>query len=195
MAFPTIEEVQRDASAREMSHRPEQRFQYSNLGFTLAGAVVAAASGRSYADYVKANLIDPLGLTSTYSEMPEQERGKRLATGYSGIDREGTRHVMPFYQTRAMASAAGYVSSALDLAKFASWHFRLLAKGGTEVMNANTVREMQRVHYLDPGWNVTWGLGYEVWRRDNKTFVGHGGSCPGYRTSSSSSRTRRSRRW
>jgi CubicO group peptidase (beta-lactamase class C family) len=182
MAFPTLEEVAKGASEREAAYRPEQYFQYSNLGFTLAGAVVAAASGQSYADYVKANLIGPLGLSNTFSEMPAEERGKRLATGYSGVDRDGNRHPMPFFQTKAMAPAAGYASTALDLAKFASWQFRLLERGGKEVLAANTLREMQRVHFMDPGWETTWGLGFEVWRHDGKTFVGHGGSCPGYRT-------------
>ena len=182
MAFPTPDELMKNVADREVAYRPEQYFQYSNLGFTLLGATVAAASGKPYADYVRANIIGPLGLTSTYSEMPPEEQGKRLATGYSGADRDGNRHVMPFYQTRAMAPAAGYASTALDLARFASWQFRLLANHGQEVLAANTLREMQRVHFLDPGWTTTWGLGFEVWRHGDKTFVGHGGSCPGYRT-------------
>ncbi len=182
MAFPTADELVKGVAEREVSYRPEKYFQYSNLGFTLAGAVVAAASGQSYADYVQANILGPLGLSNTFSEMPPQERGKRLATGYSGVDRDGNRHPMPFYQTKAMAPAAGYASSALDLARFASWQFRLLERGGTEVLAATTLREMQRVHFIDPGWETTWGLGFEVWRRNDKTFVGHGGSCPGYRT-------------
>lgn len=182
MAFPTMDEVIRSASNREVAYRPEQYFQYSNLGFTLAGAIVAAASGQPYAEYVRANIIGPLGLGSTWSEMPVEERGKRLATGYSGIDRDGNRHAMAFFQTRAMAPAAGYASTARDLAKFASWQFRLLANGGQEILSANTLREMQRVHFVDPGWETTWGLGFEVWRHDGRTFVGHGGSCPGYRT-------------
>jgi len=182
MAFPSREELVKGAAGREVAYRPEQYFQYSNLGFTMAGAVVEAASGQSYADYVRTNVIGPLGLANTFSEMPGEERGKRLATGYSGIDRDGNRHPMPFYQTKAMAPAAGYASTALDLAKFASWQFRLLATGGTEVLAATTLREMQRVHFVDPGWETTWGLGFEVWRKGDKTFVGHGGSCPGYRT-------------
>jgi hypothetical protein len=41
---------------------------------------------------------------------------------------------------------------------------------------------MQRVHFVDPGWETTWGLGFQTWRRDGTTFTGHGGTCPGYRT-------------
>ncbi|MBM4186279.1 MAG: beta-lactamase family protein [Gemmatimonadetes bacterium] len=182
MEFPSHEDVVRAAPDREVDYPPERYFQYSNLGFTLLGAVVTAASGTPYLDYARQHLLGPLRMANTFPEMPPEERGKRLAMGYSGIDRDGNRHPMPFYQTRAMASAAGYASSPLDLAAFASWHFRLLNQGGTEVIAANTLREMQRVHYLDPSWETTWGLGYSIWRHDNTTFVGHGGSCPGYRT-------------
>ena len=182
MAFPTFEELRTGIAGREVSYRPERYFQYSNLGFTLAGAVVSAAAGQSYDEYVRTRILSPLGQTSTWTELPPAERGQRLATGYSGIDRDGNRHVMPFYQTKAMAPAAGFASTALDLAKFAAWQFRLLEQGGTEILSAPTLREMQRVHFTDPGWTTTWGLGFSVWRRGERTFVGHGGSCPGYRT-------------
>jgi CubicO group peptidase (beta-lactamase class C family) len=182
MAFPTHDELVKGVAGREVSYRPERYFQYSNLGFTLAGAVVAAAAGQPYDDYVRARILTPLGLSSTWTELPPAERGKRLATGYSGIDRDGNRHAMPFYQTKAMAPAAGFASTPLDLATFASWQFRLLERGGREILTAPTLREMQRVHFTDPGWTTTWGLGFSVWRHGGKTFVGHGGSCPGYRT-------------
>ncbi len=180
--FPTREQIIGAVSGQEMLYQPETFFQYSNLGLTLAGEVVAAVSGRAYGDYVRANLLEPLGLKDTYSDMPADERGRRLATGYGGIPREGDRRVLPFFETKGIAPAAGYASTALDLARFASWQLRLLAKGGTEVLSANTLREMHRVHFVDPGWETTWGLGFSVWRSDNKTFVGHGGSCPGYQT-------------
>jgi hypothetical protein len=89
---------------------------------------------------------------------------------------------MPFFEARGIAPAAGYASTAADLARFASWQFRLLARGGAEVLQANTLREMHRVHWVDPDFETTWGLGFSVWRSDGKTFVGHGGSCPGFRT-------------
>lgn len=180
--FPTRDQIIKAVSSQEMLYRPETYFQYSNLGLTLAGEIVAAASGRAYADYVRATVLDPLGLRDTYPDMPASERGKRLATGYGGWPRDGERATLPFYEAKGIAPAAGFASTALDLARFASWQFRLLEKGGTEILSANTLREMQRVHFMDPGWQTTWGLGFAVWRDNGKTFVGHGGSCPGYRT-------------
>jgi CubicO group peptidase (beta-lactamase class C family) len=181
-AFPTHEQIVAKISSQSELYPPETYFQYSNLGLTLAGEVVAAASGIPYADYVRANILGPLKLTSTTPEMPEAERGKRLATGYSALDREGRRQPLPFFKANGIAPAAGYASTVGDLGRFASWQFRLLDKGGSEVLKATTLREMHRVHWIEPDFETTWGLGFAIRREDSKFFVGHGGSCPGYRT-------------
>jgi len=181
-AFPTREQIIERIASQETLYPAETYFQYSNLGLTLAGELIAAASGQPYADYVQRNILDPLGLRSTTTEMPEGERGGRLAVGHSAIQRDGSRVPVPFFTARGIAPAAGFASTVEDLGRFASWHFRLLARGGSEVLRQHTLREMMRVHWVDPDFETTWGLGYSVWRNDNKTFVGHGGSCPGYRT-------------
>jgi len=180
--FPTHEEVVAKIQSQPALYAPETRFQYSNLGLTLAGEIVSATSGSAYADYARKNILGPLGLASTTPEMPESERGNRLATGYSALDREGQRRALPFFLTRGIAPAAGYASTANDLARFAQWQLRLLEKGGSEVIRATTLREMYRVHWTEPDFKTLWGLGYTIWRENDKSFVGHGGSCPGYRT-------------
>jgi hypothetical protein len=38
------------------------------------------------------------------------------------------------------------------------------------------------VHWVDPDFETMWGLGFAVSKNDGKMFVGHGGSCPGFRT-------------
>jgi CubicO group peptidase (beta-lactamase class C family) len=180
--FPTHEQIVERLSEQETLYPSAEYFQYSNLGLTLAGEIVAAASGQPYAEYVRQHILDPLGLESTTPEIPDDQRGKRLATGYTSKLRDGSRKVVPDYLVRGIAPAAGFTSTVEDLARFAAWQFRLLEDGGDEVLSVNTLREMQRVHWIDPDWETTWGLGFSVSRRDDKTFVGHGGSCPGYRT-------------
>ena len=177
--FPTREQIQKAVSSQEMLYRPETFWQYSNLGLTLVGEIVIAASGQTFDQYVRTNILTPLGLNDTYTDMPAAERGKRLAVGYGGYPRSGEGAILPFYQANGIAPAAGFASTVLDLGKFASWQFRLLDKGGSEVLQANTLRNMQRVHFQDPESQTTWGLGFSVSRTDNKVFVGHGGSCPG----------------
>jgi CubicO group peptidase (beta-lactamase class C family) len=180
--FPTREQVVERVSSQQMLYPAETLWQYSNLGLTLAGEVAAAAAGQPYAQLVQKDILGPLALASTTPEMPADQRGKRLATGYTGLGREGKREPVPFFTARGIAPAAGYASTVEDLARFAEWQFRLLGKGGTEILKATTLREMQRVHWLDPDFTNSYGLGFSVWRSGEKTFVGHGGSCPGFRS-------------
>ena len=45
--------------------RPGARRIYSNPGYLLLGEIVAARSGMSFAEYLRAGVLDPLGMTST----------------------------------------------------------------------------------------------------------------------------------
>ncbi len=93
--FPTHEEIVARIGNSEALYAPELNFQYSNLGFTLAGEIVASTSGTPYAAYVRQRILDPLSLGDTTPDIPAAERGKRLATGYSARDREGRRVARP----------------------------------------------------------------------------------------------------
>ncbi|MEM8987318.1 MAG: serine hydrolase [Pseudomonadota bacterium] len=180
--FPTREEMIERLDAQETLYPANQYFQYSNLGLTLAGEIVEARSGQPYADYVEENILEPLGLSQTRPFYPERLRGEGLAIGYTGFDRSrARREVEPFF-TRGITAAAGFTSSLNDLARFAIWQFELLQNKDAGVLAPNTLREMHRVHWIDPDWETTWGLGFSVNRVGDKTVVGHGGGCPGYIT-------------
>ncbi|MDE2804382.1 MAG: serine hydrolase [Gemmatimonadota bacterium] len=180
--FPTREEIIEGLAKQETLYPGDRYFQYSNLGMALAGQIVEQASGMSYDDYIRAHILDPLGMADTYTDIPEQHKGDRFATGYTRLGRDGQRHKATFFQSHGIAPAAGFASTVEDLARLASWQFRLLEDGGTEVLAVNTLREMHRVHWVDPDFDTMWGLGFAVGERDDERTVGHGGSCPGFRT-------------
>ncbi len=179
--FPTRGEIIEGLSDQEMLYASRAYYQYSNLGLTLAGELVTALAGEPYDQYVRKNVLEPLGLHGTYPEIPAEHRGRRLATGYGSMTRDGLREPVAFFQTRGIAPAAGFASTAEDLARFAMWQFRLRGEED-EVLHAHTLDEMQRVHYVDPDFDTFRGLGFGITRRAGKTFVGHGGSCPGFRS-------------
>ena len=178
--FPTTAEIEATMAGQDPLYPASRWFQYSNLGLTLAGATVAAVSGEDYAAYAQKHVLVPLGLADTRPFMPMDLYGKRLAVGWGALKRDGTRDLVKPFDTKGIAAAAGYTSTVEDLGKFAVWQFRLLKSGTPEVLKASTLREMQRVHFTDPDWRVTWGLGFNVARRGERSYVGHGGDCPGY---------------
>jgi CubicO group peptidase (beta-lactamase class C family) len=178
--FPTDEQISKALASQATVYPADSHFNYSNLGFALAGAIVARISGQRYQDYVTQNILVPLGLDDTRTELPEEQKGGRLATGYSSVTREGIQNIMPFFQAKGITPAAGFSSTVVDLARFASWQFRLLEGGKEEILRPNTLREMQRFRWMDP--NITWGLGFSVWSSNGKIYAGHGGICAGYRS-------------
>lgn len=181
-AFPTQEEIRSKLGEQETLYTASTYFQYSNLGLTLLGEVVENVAGIPYDTYVEKNILNPLRLANTHPYLPTDKWGNEMATGYSSMKRDGTREKMPLFDARGIKAAAGYSSTIEDLAQFASWQFRLLDNGGEEILRSSTLKEMQRVHWVDPDWNTNWGLGFSIQQRDGEKLVGHGGSCPGYRT-------------
>jgi CubicO group peptidase (beta-lactamase class C family) len=109
--------------------------------------------------------------------------GNELAIGYSAMTRKGKREKVKLFQAKGIAPAAGFSSNVEDLGKFASWQFRLRDTTAIEILKPSTIKYMQNVHWTNPDWKVTWGLGFVVYKGDDgNTWVGHGGSCPGYRS-------------
>jgi CubicO group peptidase (beta-lactamase class C family) len=180
--FPERAAIISELEEQQTLYPAARYFQYSNLGLTLAGEIVAEVSGLAYADYMQEHILGPLDLTDTQPAIPAVSSDTRMAAGYTAMTRQGSRDRVPPFDARGITPAAGFSSTVEDLARFAAWQFRLLETGDEEVLDANTLREMHRVHWMDPDWDVAWGLGFAVRRSDGQTIVRHGGSCPGYRT-------------
>ena len=181
--FPTKEEIDAKLKDQETLYPSSTYFQYSNLGLTLLGEIVAEISGMPYEDYVEQHILIPLGLSNTRTTLPENLYGEQLAIGYAATNREGNRNKVNLFQANGIAPAAGFSSTVGDLGKFASWQFRLRDSSLVEILKPSTLKNMQRVHWTNPDWSTTWGLGFSVYKgSDGNTWVGHGGSCPGYRS-------------
>ena len=180
--FPEAEAVRDTISDQETTYATETKWKYSNLGFTLAGMVAGAASGKPFAELVNQGILEPLGMDSTsVGPIPADHKG-RLATGYGRRMADGSRMSMPFVDARAFDPATGVSSSVPDMLKFLQWQMRVRDRKSEEVLATNTLLEMQRVHWVQSSWDSGWGLGFSVRHTEDRDLIGHGGSYPGYRT-------------
>lgn len=180
--FPTLAQIQASIGQQDTAVAPETRFKYSNLGLSLAGAIVAQVSGQAYETYVQDHILRPLGMSSTFVETlhPQHER---LAVGYGRrLPGRLEREIMPFTDCQGIGPAANMATTVADLARFAIFHLGDGTVGDHRLLRESTLREMQRVHWLAPDWQSGWGLGFSIVRQNDKTFIGHGGAVLGYRT-------------
>src|SRR5882757_1646109 len=176
--FPTIDELQRLYADRQAAFAPSVRWKYSNLAYAVAGLVVERVSGERWADYVEHNIFKPLEMND--SSVDKNVVG--LAVAYGRRMPDGTREVLPFVDARGMAAAAGVTSDIEDMAKFISAQFRRGPRGRAQIVSSGSWREMLRVRSVEENWNSGTGLGFDVKRVKDKTYIGHGGGYPGNTT-------------
>jgi D-alanyl-D-alanine-carboxypeptidase/D-alanyl-D-alanine-endopeptidase len=83
---------------------------YSNVGFDLLGAALAAATGKSYADLLSERITGPLGMSDTVLAPAEEQCG-RLMTGYGIPGAEAA----PCVGTAEIGGSGGVYSTADDM--------------------------------------------------------------------------------
>ncbi|MCL4848650.1 MAG: beta-lactamase family protein [Acidobacteria bacterium] len=99
------------------------RYAYNNLLFVVAGEVVAAASGQSWDDFVRARIFDPLGMDSSRITSVGFGPGDNVASPHSrGWRLQG--ELKPIASTRddTWAAAAGIKSNLRDLVTWVRVH-------------------------------------------------------------------------
>jgi D-alanyl-D-alanine carboxypeptidase len=179
--FPTRRQLRETLPRQETILPTETEWKYSNLALSLAGKIVAAVSGQEYPDYVQQQILDPLGMESTLVRPPDPDH-PLLATGYGRRMPDNSRDIAPTVDCQSITPAANMTSSVKDLARFIMLQFRDGPAGGSQVLRGSTLREMQRVHWLAPDWQVGRGLGFHITRQKGKTYIDHGGGLKGYVT-------------
>lgn len=183
LEFPTKEQILEKLEDQETLYPSSTYFQYSNLAMTLLGFIVEELSGQSYEEYVQEHILSPLELNDTRPDMPEELWGDQLAVGYSFETMEGEQLKLDMFEPNGVTPAAGFSSTVEDLAAFAAWQFRLYEASEEEILQPSTIKNMHNIHWMDSDFGTSWGLGFAVYKGpDGKKWVGHGGHCPGYKT-------------
>ena len=177
------------------STAPGTAYEYSNYGFAILGRIVARVSGMPYQAYVSANILRPLGMTSTTLEAASVPPS-RLAHGYRLEEETGLVEEPPLPHG-AFGSMGGMLTSARDLAAYvaflsSAWPPRDDADTGP--VRRASLREMQQVWRPAPA-TVTresvdgplrlnaggYGFGLRVWQTCGSAHVvSHSGGLPGF---------------
>jgi D-alanyl-D-alanine carboxypeptidase len=176
--FPDEAELLRIAGQEGAVLGRNELFKYSNIGYSLVGLAIEAVTGSSYSAHVQVAVVDRLGLADTTPEW-DPDRAGQYSAGHTGLlDGEDSRLAVPHVDTRAMASATGFTSTARDLTTFGAAHFTgdpaLLSDGAKRLMRRP--ESEIRAHGQDPRY---YGLGLDLRTLGERRLIGHGGGYPG----------------
>jgi len=149
---------------RAPAFSPGSDFEYSNYGFLLLGAVVEAASGQSYYDYVAEHIFAPAGMTAT--RYPTLEQMGDIARGYTQNE-DGTlvpsADQLPWRGT----PAGGGVTTADDEVRF------------VEAIKAGTLIPLPLFEEAIRQQTDWYGYGFISSGPPEFPHWGHGGGAPG----------------
>jgi len=168
LALRTHEDYVRMLGSRPARFEPGSRWEYSNYGFLILGAVIDRVSGQNYFDYVRDHIYTPAGMTSTGSE-PEDQPVPDRSIGY--MKRGGAWHpdtdVLPY---RGMSAGGGYTTAG-DLLRFANAlrDNKLLDADNTALLTTGTAAAPDR----------RYALGFEDHRMNGVRCFGHSGEMLG----------------
>jgi len=125
------EEVVRYTVGLPLDFDPGSAYAYSNVGYLVLGRAIEAATGRKYEEYVRAEILGPLGITSPRlgkarieerlpREVMYRDAEKRTGPAVVG-PRIGEEVPLPYGAENLDGYEAhgGWVASAVDLVKFA----------------------------------------------------------------------------
>lgn len=151
---------------------PGSRWRYSNTGYALLSLIVERVSGQRYADFVKARLFTPLGMTNTLAHEDGRDVIAHRAYGHrvTGATVERTDQS----NTSAVLGDGGIYSSIEDLA---AWH-AALSRGA--VLPDSLWKEATTPFVLTDGTPTTYGYGWFIEQVDGVRRLRHHGETRGF---------------
>jgi CubicO group peptidase (beta-lactamase class C family) len=118
--LPTLSQVldgKRPANTEAVRsmEEPGTRVNYSGGGVTISQVILTDVTGMAYDRYLQKNVLDPLGMRSSFfTQPPDKSKASLLATGYNADGKEvaGKYHIYP------EQAAAGLWTNPADLCKY-----------------------------------------------------------------------------
>lgn len=184
---------------------PGDHGEYTNVGYMVLGAVIEAASGETYEDYVRAHLLGPLGMGHTdfaYTEAmrpraavashpwfsPESAALPFMVEQWGSYVREtsgGRMWLNPFYANSAPPT--GLIGPASDAARFVAAILNGGALGGQRILAPETIQTMIHESHVpgrrgeaDTYAGMRYGLGWHIVPEGGRLRIQHRGGGPGF---------------
>lgn len=166
-----------DILERRPEAAPGSRFLYSNAGYTVAAAMLEAATGESWEALVRRELFEPLGMTSAGFGAPGRAGSKDQPWGHA-VKGRSVRPVEPGRagdNPAAIAPAGGVHATLGDWARFVALHLAAARGEPTALLAPESVRKL----HTPPegnyalGWIVAergWAGGTVLTHRGSNTF-------------------------
>ena len=172
------------AAACPLLFEPGTKVQYSNTGIDIGAAVVEVVTGEKWENFLKARVLDPLGMKDTWfwptdAQLAHQVEMYTCQKGAPAkYQREASMQQRPYNDSHVFPSAgAGLWTTANDQLKFYKMLMNLgVGENGVRILKEETVKSILAVSTRPKGLGG-YSLGLSAPETDNENaWFGHGGA-------------------
>jgi CubicO group peptidase (beta-lactamase class C family) len=156
---------------------PGTEWRYSNYGYVLVGAVVEAAAGEPFLEFMDREVFTPAGMHQTVPDLGDE--GEHESVKYDRAAFGSLRRMQAVDMSCPMA-AGGFLSTSTELVQFG---YAMLDR---ELLHPATVDLFWTPQRLKSGAPTTYGYGWGIEnvalgddQEASTPMIGHGGSVPG----------------
>jgi CubicO group peptidase (beta-lactamase class C family) len=172
--YANLSEAVGSFAADPLVVEPGTKYSYTTPGYTLLGCAIESASGVSYIEYIRENILKPAGMTRTfvddvYAIIPNRARGYRKTE-------KGELINAPLHDTSIKIPGGGLVTAAEDLAKFA------VAINTHKLVTAGTLAQMWTKPKTGDGKEQGYAMGFLINDQNGLLRVFNDGGQAGTRT-------------
>ena len=179
-----LRQVASIAAASPIMFEPGTKELYSNTGIDIGAAIVEVITGMKWEDYLKKEVLDPLGMKSTWFWPTDKQLKTKIELYETQKDapakwvEEMAWQQRPYNDAHVFASAgAGLWTTANDQLKFYKMLMNLgVGENGVRILKEETVKEIL-ARTTRPASMGGYSLGLSAPKEDNENgWFGHGGA-------------------
>ncbi|MGD2093348.1 MAG: serine hydrolase domain-containing protein [Candidatus Aminicenantes bacterium] len=160
----------------QLDYFPGERFSYATINYDVLGLVIQEVSGVSFEEYMKTEILKPLGMHNTYLFRDEARR-HGLAKGYKICFGNPREYDAPQY--RGNTPAGYFITNAEDMARWLKIQMQMIEPPGFNmelIKNSHKPNTKIGSSYA-AGWNVVSNKGETGGEED---IIFHAGGNPNF---------------
>ena len=161
----------REWAGKPLDFEPGTKWQYSNTNFVLTALIVEKVTGEPFWKFLKARVLDPLGLHEVVN----------LDTDRARVEPEGTmRNALGPLRPAILEAPGWYLGDAtlaMPVADLLRWDISVMDK---TLLKPDSYRSMETETLLKNGAPTGYGLAVDVALRNGHRTIAHGGEVGGF---------------
>jgi CubicO group peptidase (beta-lactamase class C family) len=168
------------------------KWQYQNIIYLSVGVLIEAVSGKTWEEFVRERIWEPLGMKASTFSVDESEKQPDFALPY--LEKDDVVRRIPFHKIDAVGPAGSINSNLTDMTKWLIFNLNKGKAGDQQIISEASLGTLQRPQMpitdqslaalYDPETNsyLDYGMGWILYHYRGIPLVEHSGGIDGFST-------------